>query len=189
MNAPFQLTMTKPAFVAWLAKQDRKYEWKEGRVMQMTNVTRGHASIVSNILGTLRQLLDLDKWSVVASDFGVEDETFLRFPDVLVEPAGGDPRGRRADHAALLFEVLSPTSVDADMIEKPAEYMSIDTLQAYVVASQDEAICWLWSRDVATGQFPAKPERIVGRDQSIAIAILGVSLPLADIYRGIKTAE
>ncbi len=189
MNAPFDLHLDKAAFKRWLRSQERKYEWKEGRVVQMTNVTRGHASIVMNIAMALGARLDRDAWRIVASDFGVEDETFLRFPDVLVEPMGGELTARRSENAVLLFEVLSPSSVDTDMIEKPEEYMSFDSLDAYVVASQDAALCWIWQRDPATGQFPLKPERIAGREQAIAFTKLSISLPLTEIYRNIPTTD
>lgn len=189
MNAPFDLRLDKATFKRWVRSQDRKYEWKDGRVVQMNNVTRGHANIVMNIARGISSRVDLERWSVVVSDFGVEDETFLRFPDVIVEPVGGDPHGRRADHAVLLVEVLSPSSVDTDMLEKPEEYMSLPTVEAYVVVSQDEAICWIWTRDPATKAFPPKPAKVQGRDQALDIACLAVTLPLAEIYRGIPTAE
>lgn len=189
MNAPFDLRLDKAAFDRWLLDQDRKYEWKEGRVVQMTNVTRGHASIVSNVVMALGALLDRDVWRIVASDFGVEQETFLRFPDVLVEPMGGDLSARRSETAVLLFEVLSPSSVDTDLIEKPAEYMTFASLEAYVVASQDAAICWIWERDPVTSRFPEKPLKIFGRDKAVELKRRGISLPLSDIYRGIPTVD
>ncbi|MGE3915197.1 MAG: Uma2 family endonuclease, partial [Hyphomicrobiaceae bacterium] len=173
----------------WLLGQDRKHEWKEGRVVQMTNVTRGHASIVSNIVFALGARLDRDVWRIVTSDFGVEDVTFVRFPDVLVEPLAGKLDVRRSENAILLFEVLSPSSVDTDMLAKPVEYSSIATLEAYVVASQDAALCWLWERDPETGRFPAMPVRIAGRDQSIPLRKRAIALPLAEIYRNIPTVE
>jgi Uma2 family endonuclease len=190
MNAPLDLKLDKAAFDRWLLEQDRKYEWKEGRVVQMTNVTRAHASIVMNIAFALSSRLDRDKWRIVASDFGVQDAgTFVRFPDILVEPLGGDMASRRSDAAALIFEVLSPSSLDIDMIEKPAEYGTIPSLEAYVVVSQDMAICWIWERDGESGAFPEKPMKIAGRDQAIRLTARGVALPLGEIYRNIPTVD
>jgi Uma2 family endonuclease len=190
MNAPFDLKLDKAAFNRWLLDQERKYEWKEGRVVQMTNVTRGHSRIVRNIARALEARLDIDTWSVVTSDFGVEKETFVRFPDVLVEPEdAGAFHVRRSESAVLLFEVLSPSSVDTDMLEKPEEYMSFDTLEAYVVASQETAVCWMWQRDPVSGAFPAKPLKVMGRDQSIELKARGIALPLAEIYRNIPTID
>lgn len=191
MNARFDLRLDKPSFDRWLLSQERKYEWREGRVVQMNNVTRDHASVVSNILFALRSRLDNRAWRVVASDLGVEKDNFVRFPDVLVEAKrSDDPRkGRRSNDPAVLFEVLSPSSVDIDMLEKPQEYLSLASLQTYVVASQDAAICWVWQRDAATGTFPVKPMKVSGRDQSIALAALGIALPLAEIYEEIPTSD
>ena len=189
MNAPFDLRLDQAAFNRWLLKQERKYEWKEGRVVQMERVTRAHARIVSNILLALGDRLDREAWSLLASGLRIQDETFVRFPDAFVEPAGGDLASCHCEHAVLLFEVLSPSSVDTDLIEKPQEYISFATLEAYVVASQDAAICWVWQRDPATGRFPAKPEKIVGRDQSISLLARGIALPLAEIYRNIPTSD
>ncbi len=189
MNAPVDLKLDKATFNRWLLKQERKYEWKDGRVVQMTNVTRGHASIVMNIAMALGDRMDRDAWRIVASDFGVENETFLRFPDVLVELMGGELNARRSDRAVLLFEVLSPSSVDTDMMEKPEEYMSFDTLEAYVVASQDAAICWIWQRDADSGRFPDKPVKVAGREQSLTFVARGITLPMAEVYRNIPTID
>lgn len=185
MNAPLNLRLDKASFTAWLDRQDRKYEWKEGRVVQMSNVTKAHARLVSNVLRAFSARLDLDMWAVTASDLGVEDTGWLRFPDVIVEPMDGDDKARRAQQAAVIVEVLSPSSVGIDMTEKPEEYATIATLNAYVVASQDEPILWLWQRDPQTGHFPAKPIEINGREQTLTLTFGSLSIPLAEIYRGI----
>lgn len=185
MNAPFSLRMTKAEFVRWVERQEGKYEWKEGRVVQMTNVTKAHARIVARFIIALGGRLDPEAWSVTASDLGVENEGFLRYPDVVVEPMDSDNQGRRARSPVLMAEVLSASSVDVDFLEKTEEYTQFSTLQMYVIASQDEAICWVYERDPATRSFPKKPVRIEGLDQLLAIKALGVELPLRELYRGV----
>jgi Uma2 family endonuclease len=186
MNAPFEHTITKPDFARWLAAQDRKFEWKDGRIVQMANVTRGHAALVGEIYFALRSRLDRAEWTITTADFGVEGRTFIRFPDVLVEPAGGDPRGLRAERAVVIFEVLSPSSVRTDVIEKRDDYEQLETVRTYVVLSQDEPIGWVWTRDGETNRFPSKPDEISGTDATIDLAALGLSLPLAELYRSQK---
>ncbi|MFM9940534.1 MAG: Uma2 family endonuclease [Hyphomicrobiaceae bacterium] len=183
------LKLDKTAFNRWLDRQEGKYEWKDGRVVQMSNASKAHARIVANLVRAIGGKLDLDRWSVTASDLGVEDEDFLRFPDIIVEPMDDDDKGRRSRQPALLIEVLSPSSVGADFRDKPEEYMRFASLQAYGVVSQDAALCWIWQRDSATGQFPVKPTEFIGREPSISFSALGIDLPLAEIYRGIKTAD
>ena len=73
----FDLHLDKAAFKRWLRDQKRKYEWKDGRVVQMANVTRGHSRVVANMLRAMSLRVDGDTWAVVASDFGVENEAFV----------------------------------------------------------------------------------------------------------------
>ena len=129
---------------------------------------------------------------MLATEFGVQKPTFTRFPDILVEPFSTELKERRSQFPVMLVEVLSPSTTGVDLTEKPAEYMSFDTLEAYVVASQDEPICWMWQRTAAGSEpssaprvFPQLPAEISGRDQSIGLTALGIELPLAEIYRGI----
>lgn len=92
-----------------------------------------------------------------------------------------------SDAPVLIVEVLSPSSTGTDLTAKLAEYTSLPSLQAYIVASQDEPIVWVWQRDAATGAFPDKPQEVSGREAAIGVAALELSLPMADLYRGIKT--
>jgi hypothetical protein len=62
------------------------------------------------------------------------------------------------------------------------KYMSLPSLQAYLVAAKDEARVWLWQRG-ADGAFPKLPEECDSSDQALAIACLDVSVPLSDIYQ------
>ena len=185
MSAPFQHLIEKATFCAWVERQEGKYEWKEGRVVQTTNVTRAHVVIVANLLRALSARLDLESWSVVASDFGVEDEDFIRYPDVLIEPAGADPKSRHSEKVTALFEVLSPSTAGTDLSIKPEEYMRFASLELYAVVTQDEPILWVWQRN-AERRFPSRPIQISGRDAALEITSLGLALPLSEVYRGIR---
>ena len=72
MNAPLTLTMSKAEFDRWVGRQETKHEWKEGRVVQITDVTKAHARIVANFIRSLSARLDPIEWSITASDLGVE---------------------------------------------------------------------------------------------------------------------
>jgi hypothetical protein len=80
--------------------------------------------------------------------------------------------------------MLSPSSEERDVVMKPAEYLTLASLQAYIVASQAEAACLVWLRG-PDGNFPAEPLQIKGPAGVIRIPALAVELPLDDIYRGI----
>jgi len=188
MNAPLGLKLDKAAFCAWLEHQEHRHEWKEGRVVQMTNVTKAHVRVAANFIRAISARLDLDRWSVTQSDLGVEDEEFVRFPDVIVEPMDTDDESRRARQPVLLVEILSPSSVGIDFTEKLAEYTSFASLEAYIIASQDEPILWIWRRLAEIGAFPATPTEVNGRDSQVDVPGLGITLPLAELYRGVRLA-
>jgi Uma2 family endonuclease len=178
------LAMDKRRFLRWAEGREGRFELKENVVMMMVGGTRVHAAIMSDIEFALRQRLDRARWLVASSDIAVEIGEDIRYPDVLVEPAGGDPKALSTPTPTLLVEVLSTSSLATDMNVKAAEYMSLASLQAYVVAAQDEPRLWIWVR--ADGSWPTQPAEFVGKDSVVPIAPLGVELPMAEIFAALK---
>src|SRR5712671_6239928 len=100
--------MDKAAFLAWSAATEAGCELAAGRVVEAPRVTRGHAVIVTNLLISLRESLDRPQWEVLKS-FGVEaGPDTVRYPDIVVDRAGGHGGDYTATAPALLIEVLSP---------------------------------------------------------------------------------
>lgn len=186
MNSPLDLKMDKATFLRWASHQEGKYELVEGRPVMQQTPTRDHRSIAKNIERALDVRLDLDVWVVGRGDLSVEIGQETRVPDVMVEPAGLDGRAIVTDRPVLLVEVLSPSSVHNDMNAKPSLYFQIPSLEAYIVASQDVPYVWVWQRSQdAARTFPAKPDEIDDPAASVALAHLKITVPLAEIYRGI----
>jgi len=189
MNAPLGLKLDKQAFLQWVQKQERRYELKDGEVMMHPGGAKRHSWIVAGFVAVIRSSIDLSKWSVGPTDIAIEIGPDIRYPDVVVERVHDDGTALSTDTPTLLVEVLSPSSVGTDMVEKLAEYTSLPSLEAYVVASQDEPICWVWQRSADDRGFPKKPQEIAGRDGVIEIATLDIAMPLSEIYRGVGTAR
>jgi Uma2 family endonuclease len=186
MNVQPNLRMDKTAFLAWLQEREERYELVGGRVMMMTGGSRGHGIVTRRLAAALEKRLDAGRWTVLTSDFGVDlgPET-VRYPDVVVDVAGGLLKDLTATAPALIAEVLSPSSVSNDLGDKAAEYLQLPCLQAYLVLSQDEPKVWAWARD-ASGFSPG-PNVIRGHDGIIRIAALAIEVALSDIYAGIQT--
>jgi Uma2 family endonuclease len=176
--------LDRETFQRWAERQERRYEWVRGEIVMTTEVSRDHALIVTRLVIALSKALDLDRYAIATSDFGVNTGPSRRFPDVLVEPVSRDGKGRTSENPVFIAEVLSPSSVPVDMREKPAEYATLASLRTYAVFSQDEPKVWVWER--SEGGFLEKPELVKRRDAQLPA--LGASLPLAEIYRGIGTA-
>ena len=185
MNAPLGLKLDKPAFLQWVQKQEQRYELKDGEVILHPGVSRAHFRLVGRFVAAFYNRLDPDVWSVGPTDFAVEIGPDIRYPDVLVERINADGSALSTDAPVVLVEVLSPSSVGTDMVEKLAEYTSLPSLEAYIVASQDAPICWVWQRGGDNRSFPKTPDEIDGPDAAIEVTALGFTLPMSEVYRGI----
>ncbi len=76
------------------------------------------------------------------------------------------------------FEVLSPSTAKRDLRWKRKAYASLPSLQHYVMVAQDRGEVLTYDR--ANGFS----ERLLGNSgASVELLAIGISLPLADIYR------
>jgi Uma2 family endonuclease len=173
----------RETFQRWVVDQERRYEWVEGKIIMMTEVSRDHSRIVTNLVVALAAILDRELYEIASSDFGVNTPLSRRFPDVLVEPASRDGKGRTSESPIFIAEVMSPSTATVDRRQKAAEYATLASLQTYAVFSQDEPTVWVWQR--GESGLPERPTRLEGREARLDIPALGTSLSLADIYRGI----
>lgn len=181
--------MGKAEFFAWLqTKEGGRYELKNGEIVVHAGVSRKHHRVVNGFARSLMSQLPAASWDVAIGEFAVEIEGDIRYPDVLVERRADDADAYSTTQAVVLIEVLSPSSSGRDFHEKLAEYIRLPALETYIVASQDEAVVWVWQRDPATRAFPAQPDEIAGPDCVISVAALGVTLPLAEVYSGLTGA-
>jgi Uma2 family endonuclease len=179
MNVQLPVHMDKTAFLAWVQGREERYELVEGRVVMMAGASRTHGILVLNIAMLLRSQLDP---TTVIADFGLDaGPRTLRYPDIMVDRAGGD---YTTSDPVLLIEVLSPSSEALGLNDKAAEYLRLPNLAAYIAFSQHEPKTWLWLR-TASG-FSSTPEVVAGQDLSIQIPALSIELPLSQIYAGIK---
>ena len=185
MNIQAPAVKTIDDFLRWSETQDGRYEFVHGRIVRLINVSRNHSRIATRLLMIIGSRLDPDLFDVGAAEFAVRTDAGIRFPDVFVDRVTAETDGK--DHLArrLVFaaEVVSPSSQSTDMGEKAAEYTALDSLAHYLVLAQDEPRVWLWSRGEDGGFM--KPEMIAGRDETVELTGLGVTLALAELYRGI----
>ncbi len=186
MNFQPNLRMDKAAFLARMQATEERCELTGGRVVMMPGASRVHGRIVSNLVVALRSRFDPLQWEVIA-EFGLDagPET-LRYPDVMVDRAGGGDRDYTATAPVLIAEVLSPSTAEIDLGDKAAEYQRIPTLFAYLVLSQDEPKAWVYFRADAHLQAP---ELISGTDAVIRVTGLSLDLPMGEIYAGTKASS
>src|SRR5215510_12803653 len=145
----------------------------------LVRVTRNHSRVTKNLLVALSTRLSSESYDVMAEAFAVHAADSVRFPDVLVEPAQPDGKSLRSESPILIAEVLSPGTYHLDFGDKLREYLTLPTLDTYLIISPDEPRIWVWQR--TDGAFPSEPEIIEKRDQHVDLP--AIDIPLAEIYR------
>lgn len=180
------------SFEAYLerdANDERRLEYYDGWIVNVTGATLNHNLIVGN----LPPLLEAGKSGcrAVSSDmqvaFGAERQ--YAYPDVVVYC--GSPRldnrssGEVLMNPVCIAEVLSPSTADYDRGEKFERYRQIDTLQTYIVVAQDAPHVTTWTR----GKDNSWTLRdVTGLDASFSIDELGVSIEMKQLYRDVFNA-
>jgi Uma2 family endonuclease len=143
-----------------------------------------HQWIVRNVVLALgiREREVKAPWAVLPG-LGVRvSDTDRPEPDALVIPADHvslAPQERDTSRLIVAFEVLSPSTMGRDLRWKRSAYTSLPSLTHYVVIAQDAIDVVVFARD---GEFAE--QRIQSLDKAIELRSLGVSLPVAEIYRG-----
>jgi Uma2 family endonuclease len=185
MNVQLELRMDKPAFLTWVQAHEGRYELAGNRVVMMTGGSRGHAILVRRLAAALEKRIDSNRWTVLTSDFGVDvGPSTVRYPDVVVDAAGGPFKDLTATAPALIAEVISPSSAKDDLGAKADEYLRLPSLSAYLVLAQDGAKARVWVR--GAGGFSPEPRIVEGHNAVVEIASLGIDLPLAEVYAGVE---
>jgi Uma2 family endonuclease len=178
MNVQLPVHLGKQAFLSWAQEREERYELVDGRVVMVARASRHHGLLVLNVAMLLRRQLDP---ATVFADFGLDaGPKTVRYPDVMVDRAGGD---YTTSDPVLLVEVLSPSSEALDLGDKTAEYLRLPNLAAYIVFAQHEPKAWVWLR--APSGFSPGPDIIVGPEAAIRIPALGVMLPFPEVYAGV----
>ena len=167
------------AFLRWNEGREGKRELVDGKVIEyVINVTRAHAYIVTRLLVELTAALDPARFEVYAVDIGLKTPHGVRYPDVVVDRPGGGAKDLAVSAPLFTCEVLSPSSIAIDMVEKPREYLEIASLRAYLVLSQDEPRGWLWSRGAEAWTGP----EMIEPGETIKLPALAVEIEIAKLY-------
>jgi phosphoribosylformimino-5-aminoimidazole carboxamide ribotide isomerase len=176
-------------FLEWGTKLDPdhpfKYELSNGRVSRtMIQVSRKHWVVTANILAELLSKLNRSRFQAGPREFGIRTGAGVRYPDVIVDRASSRTESLACEAPIFIAEVLSPSTAGLDFTGKLREYLAIETVQTYLICSQDEPRAWVWQRQ-PDGAWPELPVELAGRSGRIALGKLGIELAMADMFVGI----
>jgi Uma2 family endonuclease len=176
--------MTVDEFYAFTDTRPDHEKWEliEGEPILNAAPSLIHQWIAVNVVVALKNWeREIKAPWVVLADLGVRVSKKDRpEPDVLVYPSK-DRRPdtqRDRDDVLVIFEVLSPSTEKRDLGWKRKVYASLASLTHYIAISQDAIDVMVFARDDG---FEGR--RIRSLDESIELRSLGISLPMAEIYR------
>lgn len=190
MADPAQRLMTTEEFLNWCLTQDQKWELVDGvpvlkdvvdPMTGMTGASRRHDRIVTNIIIALGNRLRGGPCQPTTDDIAVETRAGqrIRRPDVTIDCGQGRDDDMQAAEPVAVFEVLSPSTRQTDLVRKLDEYRALGSLQHIAFIEQVAADLTVWSRDAA-GIWQSTV--LQGLDGQIELGDIEVSLPLAEIY-------
>ena len=165
-------------------KAEFKSEYFSGQMFAMAGASRPHNVIVGNLIRRLGNALDGQPCETYPSDMKVlvSANGLFTYPDVTVacgEPQFLDLNGDVLLNPLVIIEVLSDSTEAYDRGGKFALYQRLESLQEYVLVSQNEACVERYVRQAA-GQWLYS--RVDGLEASVTLEAVSISLPLAEIY-------
>ena len=190
-----RLRMTVEEYLAFdaAAPEGERYEYWDGYVVPvhgyddqgraMAGASPAHNQITGNLVAALHGPMTERGCRVGLGDQRVwMEEGRYSYPDVVFvcdEPSYDDSNPPVLLNPTLLVEVVSPSTVGRDRGAKLRAYAGIEGLVEYWIVEAEEAAVTRVIRQPDGGAL----RFVAGPDATLASDALGVSVPLADVYR------
>ena len=187
-TAPQKRRTSLKEYLEWEERSGTRHEFYQGEIFAMAGASPRHNRIAGNIFARLHQLLEGTKCEPFASDqrIRIEPVDLSTYPDVSVvcdglELSANDARA--ITNPRVIVEVLSKTTENYDRGPKFELYQHLDSLQEYLLVSQEDARVTQYVRnDDGTWRY----KLVVGLEVTLDIESINCRLPLAVIYRNVE---
>jgi len=136
-------------YLEWELQQDIRYEYVNGEVFAMTGGTIPHNDIALNLYRALYPHLRSRGCRVNVSDVKVQvsPKSIYYYPDVIVSCDPQDLNARKfIQKPKLIVEVLSPGTSAKDRGEKFTYYLTLPSLQEYILIDSETISVERYSR-------------------------------------------
>lgn len=164
----------------------RKHEYVDGVVYSMAGGTVQHSRIASNATGTLHAQLRGHKCRAFNSKIKVRVRlsrgTRFYYSDVSVVCQPNADHDSFHDAPVVIVEVISESTRRTDEYEKREAYLSIDSLQVYILVEQASAAVLLYRR----GDSGFDREVYTGLDAILPLPEIDCELALAELYQNVE---
>ncbi len=182
-----QARYTPEQYLALERKAEFKSEYVNGMIIAIAGASRSHSLIVVNLSREVSRQLLGRPCETHTSDMRVRVAAtgLYTYPD-LVAVCGDaffdDERTDNLLNPTVIVEVLSPSTEAYDRGEKFAHYRRIESLQEYVLVSQDKVRIESYVRQGAQWLL----SEASGLDETVRLESIGCNLTLRDIYDKVR---
>ena len=162
-----------------------RHEYVAGQIYAMVGASEAHNIIAGNIFAILRPHLRGSSCKAFVSDMKVKVKTqqadIFYYPDIFVTCDPEDNEKYFKTKPSLIVEILSKSTEVTDRREKRLNYQAIDSLQEYVLISQNEMKVEIYRKDSdGNWMFAA-----LGEDDELVLNSVGLKLTMNNIYEDV----
>lgn len=185
MGAALALAKITPEEYLQVERQsETKHEYFDGEIFAMAGASRKHCKISANLIYSFMGRFKGTSCNVYSNDFRVKIKKtgLYTYPDVIITCGKEILEDQVKDtllNPLILIEILSPSTESYDRGKKFSHYRQIESLQNYVLVSQDEPHIELFERQINHQWILSEK---VGLENSIEIPAINYLLPLVEVY-------
>jgi Uma2 family endonuclease len=181
--------MTFAEYVERELRSDVKSEWHGGEVLAMSGGTINHSRIIRNVACRLAERLEGKPCESFESNLRLYVQAVDRgfYPDAQiicgpVEYYASDKHETTVLNPTVVIEVLSESTATYDRGEKMNAYLTVPSLQQYVLIDSTSACVEVFTRreDGWLRTYAA------GVDGALKLESIGLELQLAELYAGVN---
>jgi Uma2 family endonuclease len=163
-----------------------RYEYIDGELCALEGVSIPHAELTSN-LAKLAFKAAGDRCRIFMSGTVIRCEAINCFflPDLIGVCESYDSKDRRSIAPCFVIEVLSPSTALKDRHVKRLGYLSLPSLDDYVIVDQSRMHVEVFHRE----RGPLQSEVLTSPDQTLEISCIALRVPLRAIYQWVSLPE
>jgi Uma2 family endonuclease len=184
MSAVPEEFITPQDYLVRERRAETKSEYLNGEMFAMSGASREHNLIAVNAARELSQQLRDRDCEVYQSDMRVKISPtgLYTYPDVTVvcgEPQFEDAELDTLVNPKILIEILSSSTADYDRGGKFAHYRRIESLEEYVLISQDRCLIEHYVRQPHDHWLLSEKTSVT---DTLLLSSIGVQMPLSELY-------
>jgi Uma2 family endonuclease len=177
--------ITPEKYLTLERQSEIKSEYWKGGMFAMAGATEAHNLIVTNVVIELGSQLKGRPCKLYPNDMRVRipRSPSYKYPDTVVvcgQPQFEDEHRDTLLNPTVIIEVLSPSTEAYDRGAKFREYRSIESLQEYVLISQDKPLIERYVRQEGTPFWLFSDAS--GLEAGVELGSVNCTLALAEVY-------